>query len=544
MSTFPFFTYLRKLPIMTVAVSVLFAGLLILTTATPKLAHAQFGGVTVEGPGPLLSAALTTAPAAVTTASAAVEQSVISKVLNGLAWTVAKTAVQSITQSMVNWINNGFQGSPAFVTDLNENMGQLSDAVAYDFFNHLDQNLEQQTGFNLRSPFQDQISQRIREEYYLTSSSYGFDARYAYTLGDVSSDPQAFYNGDFSKGGFNAWLSTSQRPANNPFGAYLLATNELSNQIADATEKRKVELGWGNGFLSWRGNCTSTSGLASGLGSSPLKTSLDAPVDINSLKQDVTINADGTVTGGASAAASAPPVSLSQKDDCLGHRIQTPGAVVETQLEGVLGSGVRQLELADSINEIVGALLGQMVNQVAGGVGLSGLSQPSYGGGSSYINQAGNGNQYASAYTSLAQGFTQTINTERKVASTFQNNWQTIYNASQSARNSCTGNASAQAQADTVFFQAGAGIAKAEAAVTALNDLTTKMNTAANNPYSSQVNAVADVTSEYQSLLSSSVLPSAEEQSFAITNSQDSGANIPASLYTQMKNLSRSCGGV
>lgn len=522
-----------------ILLAVILVGVLSAPLGTTSV-HAQFGGPSFEtNPALTLSlpeiATLSTTISGATAISATenVAQTLILQTLNGLAWTVAKTAVQSITKSMVNWINNGFQGSPAFVTDLNENLGQLSDAVAYDFFNHLDQLSESQTGFNLRSPFQDQISQRIREEYYLTSSSYGFDDKYSYTLGDVSDDPQAFYNGNFSHGGFNAWLSTSQRPQNNPFGAYLLATNELSNQIQNATEKRKVELGWGNGFLSWRGNCNST---ATAEGSKDLGFGLTA----NQLADSTTKSLGNAVAEGSNLPGAAP-VSLSQKDDCLGHRIQTPGAVVETQLEGVLGSGVRQLELADSINEIVGALLGQMVNQVAGGVGLSGLSQPTYGGGSSYINQVSGANQYSNSVSSLASGFRQTVDTTRRNVTTYRSNWQTILNAANAAKASCSSN-SGSTQIDSVIYQSNAAIVRAGEALTALNDVSTKINTASGISGGNQVNAVASAAADYQSLLSSNTLPSAEEMAEAQTESQDS-SGTQTSLYTQMRNASRSCGG-
>lgn len=59
---------------------------------------------------------------------------------------------------------------------------------------------------------------------------------------------------------------------------------------------------------------------------------------------------------------------------------KTPGAVVESQLENFLGSDLRGLELAQSIDQIVAALVGQLVNQALGGIG--GLLGAGGGGGS------------------------------------------------------------------------------------------------------------------------------------------------------------------
>ena len=59
---------------------------------------------------------------------------------------------------------------------------------------------------------------------------------------------------------------------------------------------------------------------------------------------------------------------------------KTPGAVVESQLENFLGSDLRGLEIAQSIDQIVAALVGQLVNQALGGIG--GLLGAGGGGGS------------------------------------------------------------------------------------------------------------------------------------------------------------------
>jgi hypothetical protein len=44
----------------------------------------------------------------VATGGATTVQTAIMQVLNGLAWTIAKKTIQSITRSTVNWINSGF----------------------------------------------------------------------------------------------------------------------------------------------------------------------------------------------------------------------------------------------------------------------------------------------------------------------------------------------------------------------------------------------------------------------------------------------------
>jgi hypothetical protein len=282
-------------------------------------------------------------------------EQLVNCVLNGLAWTAAKVAVQSMTQSMVNWINTGFDGSPAFVTDLERNLGNLADSVANDFLTELDRVTYNSTGFSIRAPFQDQIAAQLREEFYRTTSSYGFDVRHPYTLGNHSSDPAAFTRGDFSKGGFDALFSISEQ-ANNPYGRYMLARQELASRLDSAAQSRVNEVIAGSGFLSWRGDC----------GQYARPQAKTDKIDLSS----------------------------SSKEKNRNCPIRTPGALVENALGITATSPLRQLELADSVNEIVGALAGQLVNQVFGSGGLTGLSQPSSGGGRSFIDRSTDASQF------------------------------------------------------------------------------------------------------------------------------------------------------
>jgi hypothetical protein len=338
---------------------VLAAALIVVLISPFALPVSTVRAQTVEAPGPLLTAAITTATADLSSASASgvsaaldVEQNIVTKILNAIAWAVAKTAIQSITKSMVNWINSGFQGSPAFVTDLEYNLGRLQDTIADDFFDSLADN----TGIDVRSPFQDQISDYLRQSYYRSTGTDGFWSRNLYDAHENEEDAEAYLGGDFSRGGWDAWMKTVLNDNNNPVGAFFTAQDELFNKIESTRVTRLNELQWGRGFLSWRGDCIQTEAMANAAQDASNVTSLDNQA-----------------------------TPLAAKEKCLKYDIKTAS------------SPLRQLELADSINEIVGAVVGQMVNQVLGGVGLSGLSNPSQGGGRSYVDRASETGQYDNA---------------------------------------------------------------------------------------------------------------------------------------------------
>ena len=84
---------------------------------------------------------------------------------------------------------------------------------------------------------------------------------------------------------------------------------------------------------------------------------------------------------------------------------QTPGAAIESQLSNTLGSDLRGLEIAQSIDQIVAALVGQLVTQAMGGIG--GLMSAGSGGGGG--GSAGNSYQNLNSSQNL-NGSSQNLN--------------------------------------------------------------------------------------------------------------------------------------
>ena len=62
--------------------------------------------------------------------------------------------------------------------------------------------------------------------------------------------------------------------------------------------------------------------------------------------------------------ANGSPFSVKDEGCAKWGPIKTPGSVVETQINNALPSGMRQLELADEINEAVGAVVSALVTKV------------------------------------------------------------------------------------------------------------------------------------------------------------------------------------
>jgi len=269
--------------------------------------------------------------------------------LDTIAWIIVNLVIERMAASTVNWINTGFKGSPAFVTDPEKYFADIGKKVAgqYIFTN---KNL----GF-LCGPIQAKVRIAL-------AKNFIYDNRqWQCTLDDVKGNLDDFLD-DFEKGSWDKFFELSQREQNNPIGALMKAENELSLQISTRQDVKEKELNWGNGFLSWK-DCALYDKGAKG------QTVTDM-ID-QSAYNDSGEYVENFVTGPERTLPDVPP-------KCIQERINTPGSVISTQLNKTLGIGSEKLAVADEINEMVSALLNQLVGKIVGGIGsgLRSLSRP------------------------------------------------------------------------------------------------------------------------------------------------------------------------
>jgi len=365
----------------------------------PKQAHAQWT---------VLVAGNTSPTELVNTVSQWMER-VKSYVLDGLAWHIAKIMVQQITADTVQWINSGFSGSPAFLSNPEGFFANIGDQVTGAFIAN--------TGIlsGLCSPFN--VDVRLA----LALNQAGNNQSYTCTLSSIINNVgnstingksiNGFMNGDFSQGGWQGFIAVGN-PGNNPGRVYLQAQSDLLQRIGSQQNKYQQQLTQGGGFLSWD-SCTDVSAsqvaaTANATGNSAAFSSFQKQTNQAAGLADITNAQLGNLggLGGTSGNAglgmtyTAPAQTLNLGDsssikattgsdgstkyqDC---QTKTPGSVINSQLEKQLGSGVDQLNLANSINQIVDALLAQLVTQVLHS-GLSSASQKPSGITQSYIQQ-------------------------------------------------------------------------------------------------------------------------------------------------------------
>lgn len=291
----------------------------------------------------------------VNAASAAGTKSLTIKeyILDVVLYKMINLVIQRISASTVNWINSGFRGSPAFVANPGAYFTSIANEVAGDFiYNNPNLNF-------LCGPIKARIRVTLAANYNRRTTPRSC------TLDDVIGNMEDFIN-DFERGGWQKFFRLTQEQQNNPIGAYIQAEGDMARQIASRLDLKRKELDWGNGFLSFK-----TCDKLTPVSSSPTGPPVGIPI----------ISPDG-----GEPTYSAPPTgepagpAVSGRSECIpgSEKISTPGSVLENQLNRVLGISGNRIAVANEINQIISALMNQLIGRVIGGIGmgLRSLSRP------------------------------------------------------------------------------------------------------------------------------------------------------------------------
>lgn len=355
-----FFTFLKKGLVATIFVIFGFVGTYIPQDWNKvEQAHAGFfssGGGQAKEVTQLVNMTQLLAVNIATTASWALDKitsfathSIFTKdyVLDGATWALAKAFVSAMVQSLINWINSGFKGSPMFIQDLQGFLIDVADKAVGEYIDELGG-----LGSFICSPFRLDVQIAVALQY-SEQTRTGQPAPDC-TLTGIIDNLEGFISGEpgsFSEGGWNDWFDVTSSPEMyTPYGAVLAAQTGAQIRILNAQGEKKAELNWGAGFLSGE-ICQ----MVHGAGSS--------------------------------------------KEECF---ISKPGKIIQEALTFNLDSGRQSLIEADEIDELLGALLGQLANKaLTGAAGLLGLSS-----GTSHTYTGYNGGSYLDEMTKQQFGNT------------------------------------------------------------------------------------------------------------------------------------------
>ncbi|MBX4192182.1 hypothetical protein KW798_01725 [Candidatus Parcubacteria bacterium] len=334
--------------------------------------------------------------------------------------TIAKVALQQMTASIVNWINSGFNGKPGFVQNFQQFFTNVADQAAGEFIRG--------SGLAfLCTNFKAQIRVAIAQAYANRNAA-------SCSLSSIIKNVNSFQNGNFGAGGWGGFLGFTTMPLNNPYGSYVAGQISLGNYQAQKVLEQSQRLQQGQGFLpvTKQTQCTGFGG-------------------------------DGKPIG------------------CR-EIIVTPGTTVARAIDKQLGAGTDQLGLGNSLDQIINALVTQLMSRALMG-GLAQNStvssdpalQAAMAQAQALLNEMQSAVNAAQQFGSIKQG---AINDVQQV----QDNFNDVFNCWTDKGNSSSATA-AQGQIDSLQHRIdllNAQITTANEVIAELQDFQTELSLATN----------------------------------------------------------------
>ena len=332
---------------------------------------------------------------------------------NKLAVMIANQLIQRMTASVVNWINTGFEGSPAFLTNPEGFFTDVGDQITGELID--------KTGAlsQLCSPF----SFDLRLNIALNQAS-SMNKRYSCTLQTIINNSRNsvnnigrnsgiimtgsadgatlgnFINGDFSQGGWGGFVAYTTQAQNNPIGAWIMADSDLHSRIDQKKASTNNDLNRGAGFLSWN-KCTDVTNqftLDPSMGGTDVpadgRSTLEIagsqyglnPSDIRDLEKNGYGSTGYNDLGKATGIKKTTKGGKTTYQDCS---VQTPGSMIAGSLQKQLNLPADKLVLVKTISDSIDAITGALVNQMftQGLAALSGHGSGLGGSSKAYLTQ-------------------------------------------------------------------------------------------------------------------------------------------------------------
>jgi hypothetical protein len=340
-------------------------------------------------------------------------KSIAAQILSQTLKAIARAFLNKITNSIITWINSGFQGQPGFVQNPSQFFGNIVDEQIKGFTN--------QIAYDAQSfPFGKNFALNVLNQTKSTTIQ-----NLQSTISQLTTDSGLIngYQNNFGVGGWDGLVVNSQAPQNNIFGFQFLANNALQKQINGAVQPVQTQLQQSLGFLSQQ-QCASNKnwdpqklqqGYQPPTYSPPTppptctnmtSACLEAQQNYEQAKAAYDIQYQNQVKTGQKG--------FQQEYSCPeGPSTVTPGSVVANQVTTALSSGQHQSELAAAMGDVVGSIIDSLLNKLLneGLTKLQGVISPNNTNtniNSSNFNQYGdtsspNGTYVGNPATSLTQ---------------------------------------------------------------------------------------------------------------------------------------------
>ena len=272
--------------------------------------------------------------------------------LDAIAYTASKIVLAKITESTLNWINSGFDGSPTFVQE----PGSFFESIA----NERISTFTAQIGFDPnRYPFGRLTAQNI-----INSIQNQLDYNASVSSGNLlnyDNNPNIPYKQRFDNytqdffygGGWDGYLAVTQITEANPFDSYIKSVNQVGPTINAAQQQKNPitqitqELQQSGGFLALK-KCVDPSWYTSER-SDPTFTRAEATAQSKNDPNDADTQAAR---------------EWLVDHTCLRYETKTPGTAIAQQLNISTSSVNSQLINADELNESISAVFDALIKQL------------------------------------------------------------------------------------------------------------------------------------------------------------------------------------
>ncbi len=158
---------------------------------------------------------------------------------DGLAYCAGNAVIQYVGDQMMNMINKGFNGNPAFIKNPQQFFSDISAGQANQFIKTL-------TNSSIAPPLQGTIAKNLIG---------GYNSNFTGSQPNKWSNSQTQAYNSFTSGSPNGFslsslFNISQNPSNNFYGSQMMAQNQLQAQIAQKVGLQQQQLQWNNGYMS------------------------------------------------------------------------------------------------------------------------------------------------------------------------------------------------------------------------------------------------------------------------------------------------------
>jgi len=249
-------------------------------------------------------------------------------ILDSIASSVEKNLIAQMVKNFITTLNTGQNGNPVFITNLEEhNKNKVVIPTTKEFITGAATDAIAPSFKNeVRNALSTYAAAKINTPYKVPGCSL------------TSQQLEAFKRGDFNGGGgWSAFLTRGTMPGCDELKTYFIAQNNYDKLIAYKLKLDATQLSWNNGFLS------------------------------KVKKETINVGGGRTITR---------------------NRVVTPGYLIAKQASLVLGTGVRQAENVNQIDQMVSGLMLNIGTQMVSGInGFSGLSSSPANGIGSYLSR-------------------------------------------------------------------------------------------------------------------------------------------------------------